>query len=228
MYTKGDFHMHTINSDGDYTPTEVVLMGKEKGLDIMAITDHNTMNGVEEAIAVGKMVDIKVIPGIEVSTRHKGKKVHVLGYFNNDKYKNEAFQKALRYMKSHDMKGLKTLVGNEFSLDFDYMHKRICTKTGIELIKYFGGVAVLAHPVKIKPYILDEVLEMNLDGVEAIYWKNTEEETEYFKNIAKLKNCFYTAGSDFHTDKSLDRRHGMVGDVFLNQDEIEKFINGMI
>ena len=58
MYTKGDFHMHTTNSDGEYTPTEVVIMGKEKGLDIMAITDHNTMNGVEEAIEIGKMIKL--------------------------------------------------------------------------------------------------------------------------------------------------------------------------
>lgn len=225
MYTKGDFHMHTTNSDGEYTPTEVVIMGKEKGLDIMAITDHNTMNGVEEAIEIGKMIDVKIIPGMELSTRHKGKKIHILGYFMNDGYKDEVFQNSLKYMKSHDMKGLKNLIGNKVFIDFDCMNSRVCTQTGIDFLRHFGATVVLAHPVKIKPYILEEILNMQLDGIEAIYWKNSQDETDYFKKIAKEKGWFYTAGSDFHTDKRLDKRHGRVGDVFLNKEEIEKFLN---
>lgn len=81
MCTKGDFHIHTIISDGYYTPTEVVIMAKEAGLDIIAITDHNTIDGIEEALEAGEKTGVKVIPGIELSTRYKGRKVHVLGYF---------------------------------------------------------------------------------------------------------------------------------------------------
>jgi len=69
---------------------------------------------------------------------------------------------------------------------------------------------------------------MQLNGIEAIYWKNSQDETDYFKKIAKEKGWFYTAGSDFHTDKRLDKRHGRVGEVFLNKEEIEKFLNRKI
>lgn len=224
MYTKGDFHMHTTNSDGDYSPTEVVIMAKEKGLDIISITDHNTMNGVAEAIDIGKMLDVTVIPGIELSTRHKGRKIHILSYFVNDNYKDEVFQQSLKYMKRHDMKSLKELIGDKVSISFDCTKNRVTTKTGIDFLKCFGGTVVLAHPVKIKTCIFDDIISMNLDGIEANYWKNSKDETEYFKKIAREKGWFYTAGSDFHTDKRDDNRHGIIGAVSLNGDEIENFL----
>lgn len=83
---------------------------------------------------------------------------------------------------------------------------------------------VLAHPVKIKDEIIEDILELDFHGIEAVYFKNTEEETKCFKRIAMEKDWFYTAGSDFHTDKRIDNRHGKIGDVYLNKEEIEKFI----
>lgn len=224
MYTKGDFHMHTIESDGDYTPTEIVIIAKESNVDTISITDHKTMSGVEEAIKAGEWLGVNVIPGIELSTRFNGKKVHILGYFTNEIYKDKDFIRSLRYIKKDNIKLLETLIGTYVDVRKDPEKNKLTTQTGIDLLKYFGGRVVLAHPIRLKNGMLEPLLELNFDGIEAIYSKNTSEQNEYYKAIAKEKGLFYTAGSDFHSDRRIDSRHGLIGQVSLNGEEIEAFI----
>lgn len=81
---KADLHMHSIHSDGTFSVEKLVNYSKEKELDVIALTDHDSMNGVLEAVLLGKKLGIKVIPGVELSTYRNGESVHVLGYFNND------------------------------------------------------------------------------------------------------------------------------------------------
>ncbi len=77
-----DLHMHTTFSDGLRTPEEVVSLAVAGGLDVIAITDHDNTHGVKHArlAAKGK---IRVISGVEMSARHRGESIHVLGYFVN-------------------------------------------------------------------------------------------------------------------------------------------------
>ena len=70
-----DFHAHTIYSDGVSTPEILVKTARLSGLDMLAITDHDKLDAISEAIKAGKIWDIKIIPGIEVSTT----KYHILG-----------------------------------------------------------------------------------------------------------------------------------------------------
>ncbi|EES72821.1 PHP domain protein [Paenibacillus sp. oral taxon 786 str. D14] len=78
-----DLHSHTQASDGMNKPAENVRLAKEKGLTGLAITDHDTVAGIEEALLAGKELGVDVVPGIEISTRAGGKDIHVLGYFLN-------------------------------------------------------------------------------------------------------------------------------------------------
>ncbi|MBJ6363294.1 PHP domain-containing protein [Paenibacillus sp. GCM10012307] len=78
---RADLHAHTTVSDGTRTPAEVVQLAAEKGLAAVAITDHDTMGGVEEALAEGARLNITVVPGIEISTSASGKDIHILGYY---------------------------------------------------------------------------------------------------------------------------------------------------
>lgn len=224
MYTKGDFHMHTIESDGDYTPTEVVIIAKESNVDTIAITDHKTMAGVDEAIKAGEWLGVKVIPGIELSTRFNGKKVHILGYFMNEVYNDKDFTRALRYVKKDNIKFLEKLIGTYVDIRKDSEKNKLTTQTGIDLLKYFGGSVVLAHPIRLKGGVFEPLLELNFDGIEAIYSKNTSEQNEFYKGVAREKGMFYTAGSDFHSDRRIDSRHGLIGQVSLNSEEIDNFI----
>lgn len=75
-----DLHIHTTCSDGTCTPTEVVRLAKEKGLSAIAVTDHDTVAGCEEALKAGEALGVEVVPGLEISTRYLGP-VHILGYY---------------------------------------------------------------------------------------------------------------------------------------------------
>ena len=77
---KVDLHMHTTFSDGERSPEEVVELAVAGGLDVIAITDHDNTLGVAPArrAARGR---IRVIPGVEMSTRWRGESIHILGYF---------------------------------------------------------------------------------------------------------------------------------------------------
>lgn len=79
-YGKIDMHTHTTASDGACSPTANVRFAKEAGLVALAITDHDTMAGVPEAVEAGKQLGIHVIPGVEVSTAIGRRDIHILGY----------------------------------------------------------------------------------------------------------------------------------------------------
>ena len=96
---KADFHLHTTASDGSMTPTQVIDWAKRTGLDVVAITDHDTVNGVDEAIKRGEEVGVKVLVGIEISS-FSNCEIHILGY--NFDYKNPVFKEELA--KIQDMR----------------------------------------------------------------------------------------------------------------------------
>ena len=72
-----DFHVHSNMSDGTLSPTEVVKLAKEAGLTAIALTDHDTIDGVSEAIEAGEKYGVKVVPGIEISAEYKGGDLHI-------------------------------------------------------------------------------------------------------------------------------------------------------
>jgi predicted metal-dependent phosphoesterase TrpH len=73
-----DLHVHSTCSDGTVSPTEVVRRGKEAGLAAMALTDHDTFDGVPEALDAGRKFGIRVVPGVELSLPHAGT-FHMIG-----------------------------------------------------------------------------------------------------------------------------------------------------
>lgn len=81
MQNKVDLHAHTNKSDGTRSPRELVLLAKEIGLAGVAITDHDTIAGWDEAIQTGKELGIQVVPGVEISSLWGDKDIHVLGYY---------------------------------------------------------------------------------------------------------------------------------------------------
>ena len=80
-----DLHAHTTASDGTYTPTRLVERAAERGIRVLGVTDHDTIDGLAEAITAGNRLDVAVVPGVEFSLRHEYDKdyvgIHLLGYF---------------------------------------------------------------------------------------------------------------------------------------------------
>ena len=74
-----DLHTHTCRSDGSMTPSELVELAIQKGLSKIAITDHDTVDGLKEACDYARGKDIEVIPGIELSTEWHGRDIHMVG-----------------------------------------------------------------------------------------------------------------------------------------------------
>ena len=84
-----DLHVHSTASDGTLTPSEIALYAKEKGLSAIALTDHDTVSGINECMEAGLKAGVTVIPGIEFSADFHGKEVHILGYYIDEE--NPAF-----------------------------------------------------------------------------------------------------------------------------------------
>ena len=82
-----DLHTHTTASDGSLTPVELVRYAYNKGIAAIAVTDHDTMTGVESAAEEGKKLGIEVVPGVEISVDFKPE-MHLLGYFFNKGYES--------------------------------------------------------------------------------------------------------------------------------------------
>jgi len=76
-----DLHTHSIHSDGTFTPQELVAAARERGLDSLGLTDHDTTNGLAEAARAGAQLGVEVVPGVEFSTVYKGEGVHILCYY---------------------------------------------------------------------------------------------------------------------------------------------------
>jgi predicted metal-dependent phosphoesterase TrpH len=82
MASRADFHCHSTASDGILSPAELVKLAYEQGVRIMALTDHDSAEGVAEARRAGERYqDFTLIPGVEMGTDIPGAEVHVLGYF---------------------------------------------------------------------------------------------------------------------------------------------------
>lgn len=148
---KADLHIHTTASDGRLTPTEVINQAIEAGLSYIAITDHDTVDGI---IALGGMSNtrINIITGIEFSTDLPGREVHILGYFID--IQNELLNHQLMILKNsrfnriHEMiqklselgyyleyEHIKKIAGQSVSIGRPHVAKALVEK------KYFTTIA---------------------------------------------------------------------------------------
>jgi 3',5'-nucleoside bisphosphate phosphatase len=144
-----DLHTHSYYSDGELSPKEVVIRAKKKGVKILALTDHNSLEGVEEAIKEGEVQGIKIIPSIEI----RAEEDEVLGYFidnKNIKFKKE-LEKIQNNLVNRVKKIIKKLNKKEIKINFKDLLKKYSPNKNlmeIHLVKYLkskglGGVGEL-------------------------------------------------------------------------------------
>lgn len=93
-----DLHLHSAVSDGVLTPADLVRLAQAHGVRTMALTDHDSTDGVAEAQAAGALLGVRVIPGIELSADLPGVSIHILGLFLQ--HEAEAFQARLRQFRA--------------------------------------------------------------------------------------------------------------------------------
>ena len=121
-----DLHVHSNKSDGTFTPSQLVDYAIEKGLSAFALTDHDTVDGLEEALTYADKLRKEnpnvpqVIPGIELSTEYQGKDIHIVGLFID--YTSEKFTNTLKeFVTSRDNRNKKMcMLLAEHGIDITY------------------------------------------------------------------------------------------------------------
>lgn len=106
-----DLHVHSNASDGNLSPKEVVNFAKSKGLRAIALTDHDTVDGLHDALEEGKDIGLEVIPGLEISAQLSNGPMHLLGYYvrPSDKKLREILKKLQLMRMSRNQKILEKL-----------------------------------------------------------------------------------------------------------------------
>jgi predicted metal-dependent phosphoesterase TrpH len=104
-----DLHLHTTSSDGIYNATELVRIAAESQITVIAIADHDSVDGIDEAISVAAEFGITVIPAVELSVEYaKHHDVHILGYWIN--HTDPAFVKMLSlFRQTRESRGVKVI-----------------------------------------------------------------------------------------------------------------------
>ncbi|HLG32719.1 MAG TPA: PHP domain-containing protein [Ignavibacteriaceae bacterium] len=122
MKRKTDLHTHTIHSDGVYSPTELIELAYKSGIELLSITDHDNVNGIEEAEQAASKYGIEIIPGVEISTDIRNTEVHILGYFIDPAkaelehylsfFRDERYKRAKRIIEKLNILGLEISIGD--------------------------------------------------------------------------------------------------------------------
>jgi predicted metal-dependent phosphoesterase TrpH len=198
--TAYNFHMHTLCSDGQLQPEQLIQQALQIGLQGLAITDHHTLDGYWlaqqwlEQQQDGAESHLPLLwTGVEVTSTLLGTEVHILGY---------AFDPASAYMQPY-------LNGQSPSGE-DAQAEQV-----VACIHGAGGLAVLAHPVRYRrspEELIPAAAQIGIDGVETFYaynnptpWRPSPDQTERVQRLSAVYSLLNTCGTDTHGLSLLQR-----------------------
>lgn len=201
-----DFHMHSVFSDGCLSPRELVAQGRLHGLGMMALTDHDEIAGIDSMIeAAGQ--DIKIIPGMELSSSYKGKDVHILGY--DFDCQSPLLHSYLDYFKARRLERIQKMVDR-------------CRENGYAIS--WADIQAIAPKTSAygRPHIAQVLVQKG-------YAKNTN---EAFDKILSSKGTCYVPKPKEAVDRVIDVIHDAGGYAVLahpglikNDDYVKQILN---
>jgi len=240
-----DLHIHTNASDGIFTTNEIIDLAFKKGLEGIAITDHDTVQGIQNLASAKNPGKISLIPGIELSTEYQDREIHILGYLFDpeslpfldllEQVQNARRQRIFKIVDKlnqlgYDVdiaevesaagfgsvgrphvayvlvqKGLISSVEEAFTRLIGrgcpaYVPRyKLSPFEAVKIIKTVGGIPVMAHPgLAQADYLIPELMEYGLRGLEAFHPDHTPEEEKKYLVMAERSKSVITGGSDFH------------------------------
>lgn len=151
QWNKWDLHIHSNASDGNGTPQQIIQKAKEKGLSVIALTDHHTVKNIDEMKALGCENNITVISGIEFRTEYGAKSVHMIGLFPDEYNGIKLTQQALNELILVPLNLSETIIkakgkAEDSSLTDEQAFKKgmflvqVNFKEAAELIHKYGGL----------------------------------------------------------------------------------------
>ena len=153
-----DLHVHSNCSDGTFSPAKLVQYAAQKGLKAFALTDHDTTNGIPEALEEGSRLGVEVIPGIELSTNYGGKDIHIVGLGID--IEDYHFQEELkRFQNSRDIRNLKMIAKlQEAGIDISYESMRTAFSDAVWTRAHFARYLLDRKYVRSMPEAFDRYL----------------------------------------------------------------------
>ena len=259
-----DLHTHSTASDGTFTPAELVAAAGQADLDAFAITDHDTLQGYEEAAPHASSAGMTLLCGIELSTKLQSpagrpKTVHLLGYFfrppsaefrdwihsqqqaRHDRNVRLAarLQELGVNITIEEVKAIGRSMAGRPHFAKLMVEKRYVSTTkeafdkyldekaqayvdkeepavaeGIRRIRDGGGIASLAHPVRLHRFgpqeedLIRQLAKMGLQAIEAYHSDHTDRHEERYQHLARCYALAVTGGSDFHGDNKPEVKLG--------------------
>ena len=207
---KIDLHVHTNTSDGKDFEEEIIRQALNLGLRYISITDHNADNAMDriDKVQLSKRYGLNIIPGVELSVIHKGKRLHLLAYNYNKAFSKLVVPK-IRKMRNSG--------------------KPMTLKAACNLIHMCRGQAVIAHPFNYEydgKELVEELLkEKCLDGIECMHSHNTQEEIDYLLDVCEKNDLYVSGGSDYHYSGRLikgDAEQHTLGELPVSNSTIEQ------
>jgi len=242
-----DLHSHTDQSDGTFSPTELVTAARESGVEVLGITDHDTFAGYDQAAGGAQEAGVELVCGIELSTKLHGHSVHLLGYFFRPELLNGFRAWVVEMQASRRERNVRLAerlreLGMDITLEeaeargrgmtgrphfaqimlekgyvanlrqaFDeyldesakgYVHRQEPQfAESVGRIRKAGGIASLAHPVRVNgdvPALLPELCEAGMNAIEAYHSDHGPADVALYLELARKYNLLVTGGSDFH------------------------------
>ena len=201
MRSKYDLHVHTDVSDGEYPPGEVLEKARERGLEVIAITDHGKLEGARE-IMKNPPKDIEVIPGVEFTADIANEFFHILGYFNEVPDLSFDFHEEMDFEREkHFFWEIANKLGRGAHV---WKEEMIQARRIIERINKENGLAVLAHPCKLNlsknglENLVKSLKSYGLRGIEILNGKHADGDTEFYAGLANKYDLLKVSGTDYH------------------------------
>jgi predicted metal-dependent phosphoesterase TrpH len=229
---KIDLHTHTTYSDGTFTPAELVAVARERGVGTLAVTDHDSTEGLPEAFAAADGTGMEIVPGVEFSTVRDGQGIHLLAYW--PELDDDEFQAELRRLREDRLIRGERMVARLQDLGYPITFERVreiaeggniirphvaqaLVEAGVvatiedaftpKLIAQGGRAYVEKH---VSDQVIEELAEAGLYGIEAAHSDHPPQTEARYRAMATALGLVATGSSDCHGTRYDPVRVGLV------------------
>lgn len=188
---RADLHLHTNYSDGVLSPSKLIDLAKKNNLSVISITDHDNVNGIDEAIEYGNSAGIQVIPGVEISADIDDNEIHILGYFID--HKNPEFLEFLKNSRQMRIERNEKIVNKLNDLGSKISFDDILKKVGAQSSLGRPHIAMELHDEGFVKTYYEAFFKYIGDDKTAFVRKSNPDAKDVIKMISKCKGLSFIA-----------------------------------